>query len=586
MFRIVDFKIWVKILIIVIASLIGIAAVGGYGLYSSYRSTDAMGRIYNAGLNIESINSKLVQPINHLREISLSIVLAPDEKIRNEIASEIGPLVKNINENMEAVKGEFPENLKDLFDQVSLMWNKYRELSEFTRSEIDKGYRESAFVNVNGAEHKQFRALLEGLGALREAAVKTSSDTFGQASSRAEGAVTVTGVLVFAIAIVLCLLCYLVARLITRPLKVLLDVTLAVRAGNISTRLKMNRADEVGLLSESVDAMSDGLEDKSNIAGQIASGDLTGHVVLASENDQLGLALQKMTQTLNDVIGRVNQSVALVTTGAEKISDASQSLSQGTTEQASSLEEITSSMTELGSQTLNNAENATQASQLADGARNAAENGNAQMASMISAMSDIAESSKEIDKIIKVIDEIAFQTNLLALNAAVEAARAGKHGKGFAVVAQEVRNLAGRSAKAAQETAELIENSVKKVENGLEIVNKTATAFSGIVEGSHKVTGLVAEIAAASNEQAQGINQVNQGLSQVEHVTQQNAANAEEMASAALELSSQAKQLRQIVTLFRLRDFAHGNDPDDFPSVVPVTRKIGAPESWGNPSRH
>ena len=209
-------------------------------------------------------------------------------------------------------------------------------------------------------------------------------------------------------------------------------------------------------------------------------------------------------------------------------------------------------MTEMSSQTKQNAENASQANQLSAQARDAAEKGNEQMKEMMTAMDEINASGQNISKIIKVIDEIAFQTNLLALNAAVEAARAGQHGKGFAVVAEEVRNLAARSAQAARETADLIEGSVHKAENGVGIAQRTAEALSEIVTGITKTTDLVAEIAAASNEQSQGIGQINQGLSQIENVTQQNTANAEESAAASEELASQAQHLRKLLTQFRL----------------------------------
>jgi methyl-accepting chemotaxis protein len=176
------------------------------------------------------------------------------------------------------------------------------------------------------------------------------------------------------------------------------------------------------------------------------------------------------------------------------------------------------------------------------------------MHSMTQAMAEINAAGQNISKIIKTIEEIAFQTNLLGVNAAVEAARAGQHGKGFAVVAEEVRNLAARSAKAAQETAELIEGTVEKTQNGTRIAKETADALGNIVEGVGKVSDLVGEIAAAANEQAEGVAQVNVGLSQIDQVTQQNTASAEQSAAAAEQLSSQAEQLRQMLGRFRLAD--------------------------------
>jgi methyl-accepting chemotaxis protein len=343
------------------------------------------------------------------------------------------------------------------------------------------------------------------------------------------------------------------SRSISKPLSKATHIADAIALGDLTQRMKYVSRDEIGTLSNALDTMADGLERKAELAERIAKGDLTADVDVASDKDVLGNALHNMVVSLNDILGEVNSSAMQVSAGTGQVSDSSQSLSQGATEQAASLEEITSSVTELASQTKANAENAAQANQLATGARETADKGNEHMKEMISAMEDIAESSKEIAKIIKAIDDVAFQTNLLALNAAVEAARAGKHGKGFAVVAQEVRNLAGRSAKAAQETTELIDGAVKRVENGSEIVNRTATALDEIVAGSTKVADLVGEIAAASNEQAQGISQINLGLSQVDQVTQQNTANAEETASAAEELSSQAALMRQLVARFSLK---------------------------------
>jgi methyl-accepting chemotaxis protein len=327
-----------------------------------------------------------------------------------------------------------------------------------------------------------------------------------------------------------------------------------------------NALEELGAI---VTGMANGLAEREQLALAIADGDLTSDVELASDHDVLGKALSKMQESLSTIIAMVQSSGEQMASGSSQVADASQSLSQAATESASSLEEITSSMTELGSQTNQNAENATLANQLTTQAKEAAGNGNQQMQEMVTAMGEINESSNNISKIIKVIDEIAFQTNLLALNAAVEAARAGKHGKGFAVVAEEVRNLAARSAKAAKETADLIEGSVQKTENGAEIATGTAAALGEIVDGVSKVSDLVAEINAASSEQAQGISQINQGLSQVDQVTQQNTANAEESAAAAEELSAQAMQLKQMLARFRLKN--QENTQCAQPAALPYT---------------
>ncbi|OHB53934.1 MAG: hypothetical protein A2Y12_12135 [Planctomycetes bacterium GWF2_42_9] len=252
---------------------------------------------------------------------------------------------------------------------------------------------------------------------------------------------------------------------------------------------------------------------------------------------------KKLTQIINDLVIGSEQ----VSSSSSQVSDASQALAEGATEQAASLEETSSSLEEMSSMTKQNADNAQQANTLATEARKAANNGTEAMGRMTSAIKDIQKSSNETAKIIKVIDEIAFQTNLLALNAAVEAARAGEAGKGFAVVAAEVRNLAIRSADAAKNTTNMIEESVKNSKNGVDIANEVNKVLSEIVQSVGKTTDLVSEIAAASSEQAKGIEQVNDAVAQMDKVTQQNAASAEQSASASEELNAQAEQMNTIV---------------------------------------
>lgn len=343
-----------------------------------------------------------------------------------------------------------------------------------------------------------------------------------------------------------------VTNFVTKPLAQAVAVTGAIAAGDLSQRLTIHRDDEMGDLSNALNQMTDSLSDKVELAKTIASGDLSAQVTLVSDRDEFGRALQNMVTELGKLVSEVNGSSSQIVAGSMQVSDVSQSLSQGATEQAASLQEITSSMTQISSQTRQNADNATVANQLSSSAIKSADEGNGNMQEMVAAMTEINEAGQGISKIIKVIDEIAFQTNLLALNAAVEAARAGQHGKGFAVVAEEVRNLAARSAKAAQETAALIEGSVVKADNGSKIAERTSNSLQEIMQGISKMDDLISEISTAANEQAEGISQVNVGLSQIDQVTQQNTASAEEGAAAAEELSSQAEHMRSMLTRFKV----------------------------------
>ncbi|PAW75367.1 MAG: hypothetical protein B9S32_17955 [Verrucomicrobia bacterium Tous-C9LFEB] len=259
------------------------------------------------------------------------------------------------------------------------------------------------------------------------------------------------------------------------------------------------------------------------------------------------LITRGITATVRAIIQSLSTSSEQTASAAVEISHASQSLAESSSEQAASLEETSASLEEMAGMTKLNADNAAKAKNLADQTRGAADSGADDMRAMSLAMDEIKSASDGISKIIKTIDEIAFQTNILALNAAVEAARAGEAGMGFAVVADEVRNLAQRSAQAAKETAQRIEESISKSEHGVQISAKVAASLQQIVSKAREVDELVAEIATASKEQSKGIDQVNIAVSQMDKVTQSNAANAEQTASASEELSAQSIELQSAV---------------------------------------
>ena len=290
----------------------------------------------------------------------------------------------------------------------------------------------------------------------------------------------------------------------------------------------------------------------AGVASNIAAGDLTTDIELRpGDSFSLLFAMKTMRDSLAKIVSEVRTGTDTIATASSQIASGNLDLSSRTEEQASSLEETASSMEELTSTVKQNVDNAKQANQLAATASEVAVKGGAVVAEVVGTMSSINESSKKIVDIIGVIDGIAFQTNILALNAAVEAARAGEQGRGFAVVAGEVRSLAQRSAAAAKEIKELIGDSVGKVDAGTRLVDQAGSTMNDVVESIRRVTHMMSEITAASQEQSAGIEQVNQAIGQMDQVTQQNAALVEQAAAAAASLQEQAGNLSHIVSIFK-----------------------------------
>ena len=336
-------------------------------------------------------------------------------------------------------------------------------------------------------------------------------------------------------------------------------LTQAANAGKLSERGDARKFQGAyrGLvegINATLDAVIAPITEAASVLEQVAARNLTARIEGDYQGDhaKIKAALNTAADNLETALTQVMAGTEQVASAANEISSGSQALAQGASEQASSLEEVSSSLQEMSSMTRQNTANAKEARSLSEGARACASKGVGSMQRLSQAIDKIKASADSTAKIVKTIDEIAFQTNLLALNAAVEAARAGDAGKGFAVVADEVRNLAMRSAEAAKNTANLIEESVKNAEGGVSLNQEVLTNLEEINAQVQKVSEVMAEIAAASDQQSQGVEQINTAIEQMNQVTQQTAANAEESASAAEELSGQAEEMRSLSASFKL----------------------------------
>jgi methyl-accepting chemotaxis protein len=293
---------------------------------------------------------------------------------------------------------------------------------------------------------------------------------------------------------------------------------------------------------------------------RVADGDLTATLSVDTEDEvgRMAHALNRAVEKLNITLQGVADSAASASSSSQQLASASEAIASGAQEQAASLEETSASLEEITATVRQSADNANQASQLAISSKDSAIHGQEVVSKAITAMAEINVASAKISDIISTIDEIAFQTNLLAVNAAVEAARAGDEGRGFAVVASEVRSLAQRSAVAAKEIKVLIQDSLRKVDAGSELVNRSGETLLGIVGSVKRVTDIVGEIAAAASEQSTGIEQVNTAMTQMDQVTQSNSAQTEELSATAESLSAQAGHLLELVSSFTLSNAGKG----------------------------
>lgn len=510
------FKISTRLTISFTLMVLLLAVLGGVALFGSSIQRSAIDEItlrripLSRALNviIDGTNEQAIQFRNLVLFKSESIQKAAHTRIL-EARTDIAEQVKTLTQLISSEKGKF------LLAHLLLQRTKFLQQGDEFIALVDGNQHDEAMAMLEDKlrpTQLEYQRVIHELLADQTQRAENASQQAERAARQLVLEVLVTGGVATSIAVFLALA---IIRSITRPLSLAVEVTNRVASGDLSASIAVKSRDEMGLL--------------------------------------LG-ALERMQQSLKTTVTTVRSNAQGVAAASAQIAAGNNDLSGRTEEQASALEQTAASMEQLGSTVKQNAENANQASQMARKASAVAAEGGEVVAEVVATMKSIDESSNKIAEIISVIDSIAFQTNILALNAAVEAARAGEHGRGFAVVASEVRALAGRSAEAAKEIKALITTGVERVEQGSMLVDKAGKTMIDVVSAIRRVSNIMGDISAASQEQSQGIAQVGEAVTQMDQTTQQNAALVEEMAAAASSLSHQAQSLVEAVAVFKLSE--------------------------------
>lgn len=556
-----DMKILHKLLYSFLLVALIAAIIGIFGIYGMVRMKDESAELYQRETKVLPNLAAMIKSVQEIQVDTRNTVIWYNNESKVETyESEIKQYTNDFAKDEKifsstATNQEEIANLKQarqLF-QTSLKTNAEDIISAAKSGDFD----------VAQASLSQGEGTSDSIVQLYDVCLKNrmnESSSMYQNNVRISNELTVLllSIVVFGVVISI-FLGVIISRSINKPIKELLAAVKEFSNGSLSAHINYKSKNEIGILADTLNttfiSLKNIVNDISCTLKKMAGGDMASEEIHNFPGDFLAIsdAFRKILDSLNNMISSIRVSSEQVKVSAGQLSDSAQSVARGATEQSETVENLAASVKNINRKADENSENVTNITQDILAVADKVKENDSQMHQMVGAMDKISRSSEEIRKIIHVIDSIAFQTNILALNAAVEAARAGSAGKGFSVVADEVRNLAGKSAKAAKQTAEYIENSISKVHEGTEIAEETTETLADITGRMEKMSSTIKEIDIASKNQLNDITHITDGIGQVSSIIQTNSASAEESAAASEELTAQAMHLKTEVEKFLIR---------------------------------
>lgn len=550
-----------KKLLVSYAVILALMSIGfGVGIINLVNLNSKMKVFYEGPFVVNESANVIHANFERMQKATYRTIVNTDEDIIREATA-------NALDSAEIIRNEIPvvqthflgdaqiiERLEDCLDRLTPMREKVLSLANENKNEEAAAYMEHNNILV-------IQEAQEELDKLIESGNSNGLRLMEELRERQTYAIVMLTVLGAASIIISVCFCVFISRGISCGIRELEQAARNIAAGRLSTtRIVYESGDEMGNLADDMRSMITTLttviRDEIYLLNEMAEGNF--EINSQAEDSYVGelnsvySSLNKIVDNLRDTLLQISQSAEQVAAGSEQVSSGAVTQAQGATEQAASIEALSTAIVEISVQVGNNVQNAKEVNEQSKAVRADAENSRRQMQEMLAAMAEIRDSSKTIGRIIKTIEDIAFQTNILALNAGVEAARAGEYGKGFAVVANEIRNLANKSSEASKSTADLIEKSLDKVNQGDTIANRTAESLLEVVKGVEGITGSIHFITEASVKQEVSVQQITQEINRISGVVQSNSATAEEIAAASEELSYQAQLLSGLARRFRL----------------------------------